>query len=173
MPLYVVKTKITFRWKITTEKKQNKTNEQTTAEMEETRARSLLTQRLVQKNTVERTTTVNVWLGTLELCCLRHCYTYLASLKKGGSRETMLSLAKGVFIGLKLPSLSYWCSKKKRGNKLENREVRGKKESILFEKSEGFMLWNMIPTGINYGWSRRLKICHEALRTHQDYGLEF
>ena len=88
-------------------KKQNKTNEQTTAEMEETRARSLLTQRLVQKNTVERTTTVNVWLGTLELCCLRHCYTYLASLKKGGSRETMLSLAKGVVIGLKLPSLSY------------------------------------------------------------------
>ena len=30
--------------------------------------------------------------------------------------------------------------KKKRGNKLENREVRNKKESILFVKSEGFML---------------------------------
>jgi len=55
--------------------------------MEETTARSLLTQRLVQNNTVERTTTVNVWLGTLDLCCLRHSYTYLASLKKDGSKE--------------------------------------------------------------------------------------
>ena len=55
--------------------------------MEETSARSLLTQSLVQNSTVERTTTADVWLGILELCCLRHSYTHLASLNKSGSKE--------------------------------------------------------------------------------------